>query len=142
MTDITASARDRIEAQGFVGLDNHTLSQINYWLRFSPAIFMIWTAAGPLRASATLLWALVPFAALGALLPGHPFDVFYTWGFRRMTAGPRLPRYPLPRRFACLMATAMLAGAALGFQTGYTTLNRKKGREGKRGGFGGARCPK
>ena len=122
MTDITASARDRIEAQGFVGLDNHTLSQINYWLRFSPAICMIWTAAGTLRASATLLWALVPFAALGALLPGHPFDVFYTYGFRRMTAGPRLPRYPLPRRFACLMAAAMLAGAALGFQTGHVAV--------------------
>ncbi len=122
MNDITISARDRIEAQGFVGLDDHTLSQINYWLRFAPAICMVWTAIGTVRASAAVLWALVPFAALGALLPGHPFDVFYTYGFRRITAGPRLPRYPLPRRFACLMATAMLAGAAAGFQSGYTSV--------------------
>src|SRR5215470_12621293 len=122
MNDITVSARDRIEAQGFVGLDDRTLSQINYWLRFAPAICMAWTAVGTMRASAAILWALVPFAALGALLPGHPFDVFYTYGFRHLIAGPRLPRYPQPRRFACVLATAMLLGAAASFQTGHTTV--------------------
>ena len=95
MPDITPRTRERIEAQGFVGLDDRTLSQINYWLRLAPAICMAWTALGTMLGSAATLWALVPFAALGAVLPGHPFDVLYTYGFRRVTAGPPLPRYAL-----------------------------------------------
>jgi Domain of unknown function (DUF4395) len=119
MEDITATTRARIEAQGFVGLDSRTLARINYWLRLAPAICMAWTAVGTFRASAAILWALVPFAALGAALPGHPFDVIYNEVLRRWTAGPRLPAYPMPRRFACLLATAMLITAATSFQTGH-----------------------
>jgi hypothetical protein len=36
---------------------------------------------------------LVPFAALGAILPGHPFDVFYNYGLRHLLGTPALPRY-------------------------------------------------
>ena len=55
---------------------------------------------------------------LWALVPGHPFDLLYTFGFRHLSGGPRLPKYPFPRRFACLMATVMLSAAALAFQFG------------------------
>jgi Domain of unknown function (DUF4395) len=127
MTEISTRARQRIEAQGFVGLDDRTLSRINYWLRLAPAICMAWTALGTFRESAATLWALVPFAALGAALPGHPFDLLYTLGFRRWTAGPPLPRYPLPRRFACLLATLMLTGAAASFQSGHVTTGNVLG---------------
>ena len=121
MEHVTPTTRARIEAQGFVGLDTRTLSQINYWLRLAPAICMAWTAIGTFRASGAILWALVPFAALGAALPGHPFDVIYNRGFRHWTAGPALPSNPLPRRFACLLATVMLIAAATSFQTGHVT---------------------
>jgi hypothetical protein len=117
--EILPTARARIEAQGFVGLDAHTLAQINYWLRLAPAICMVWTAIGTARESAALLWALAPFAALGALPPGHPFDVIYNHGFRHLTRGPRLPRYGMPRRFACMVATVILVGAATSFQLGH-----------------------
>ena len=120
----TATKRNRVEAQGFIGFDDRTVAQINYWLRLSPAICMAWAAMGTALNSAPILWALVPFALLGGMLPGHPFDVLYTYGFRYWVRGPRLPRYPLPRRFACLMATAMLAGSAWGFQTGNLVLGR------------------
>jgi hypothetical protein len=112
------TARARIEAQGFLGLDDQTVSRINYWLRLSPAICMVWTGLGTGLQSAAVLWWLVPFAALGAILPGHPFDVLYTYGFRYLVRGPRLPRYAVPRRVACLMATVMIAGAAWSFQSG------------------------
>jgi len=118
MSEISATARTRIEAQGFLDLDDRTLSQINFWLRLSPAICMVWVAIGTALSSATILWALVPFALLGALLQGHPFDLLYTYGFRHLVHGPRLPRYPLPRRFACLLATVMVASAAWAFQAG------------------------
>src|SRR6185436_2934639 len=77
--------------------------------------------------SSPVLWWLVPFAVLGAMLPGHPFDVLYTYGFRYLVRGPRLPRYPLPRRFACLLAAMILAGAAMGFQSGNLVLGHSLG---------------
>jgi hypothetical protein len=61
---------------------------------------------------------LVPFSALGAILPGHPFDVFYNYGLRHLSGTPPLPRYGARRRFACALATVMIVAAAWGFQAG------------------------
>lgn len=118
MSTVTATARERIQAQGFCGLDDRTCAQINYPLRLSPAICMVWAAVGTAFASSTILWALVPFAALGAILPGHPFDVLYNYGLRHLLGTPALPRYGARRRFACALATVMLVAAAWGFQAG------------------------
>ena len=65
MSDIPVTTRNRIEAQGFLGFDDRMLAQINYWLRLSPAICMVWTAIGTALSSALILWALAPFALLG-----------------------------------------------------------------------------
>ena len=119
-TNVMPSVRRRVEAQGFLGLDDHTIGRLNYWLRLSPAICMIWAGVGTAMHSAAVLWALAPFALLGALLPGHPFDVIYGFVVRRLKAGPPIPRYPFPRRFACLLATLMIVGAAVSFQSGLT----------------------
>ena len=112
--------RGRVEAQGFLGLDDQTIDHLNYWLRLSPAICMIWAAIGTALESAPVLWALAPFALLGALLPGHPFDLLYRFGVQPLTSGPPIPRYSLPRRFACLLATVMIVTAAWSFQSGRT----------------------
>ena len=118
MSTVTATVREKIQAQGFCGLDDKTCTQINYPLRLSPAICMAWAAVGTALASPTILWALVPFAALGAILPGHPFDVLYNYGLRQLLGTPALPRYRALRRFACAMATIMLIAATWGFQAG------------------------
>lgn len=114
--------RERIQAQGFCGLDDTTYAQVNYPLRLSPTICMVWAGIGTALASAPILWTLVPFAALGALLPGHPFDVLYNYGLRHLFHTPALPRYGFRRRFACALATIMLIVAAWGFQTGASVL--------------------
>ena len=46
VNQISSTAKARIEAQGFVGLDDGPLAQIDYWLRLSPAICMLWAAVG------------------------------------------------------------------------------------------------
>ena len=122
MFAISTTARRRIEAQGFVGLDDGTLASIQYWLRLSPAMCMVWTAAGLFLGSPIILWALVPFAALGAMLPTHPFDACYNSALRHLRHTPPIPRYGLPRRFACLLATIMLIVAAWALQSGHSTL--------------------
>ena len=124
---LTAKARERIVAQGFCDLDEQTYAQINYPLRISPAICMVWTAVGTALASPVILWALVPFAALGALLPGHPFDVVYNHGLRHVLRMPALPRYGPRRRFACALATVMLIIAAWGFQSGVPAVGHVAG---------------
>jgi hypothetical protein len=79
---------------------------------------MLWTAVGTALASPMILWALMPFAALGAILPGHPFDVLYNYGLRHLTGRPALPRYGVRRRLACAFATTMIVAAAWSFQAG------------------------
>jgi len=73
MPEDSSPVRGRIETQGFLGLDDRTIQEFNFWLRLSPAICVTWTAIGTPLQSAPALWALAPFALLGALLPGHPF---------------------------------------------------------------------
>jgi len=114
-------------AQGFCDVDEATCARINYALRLSPAICMLWTAVGTLRQSPLVLGALVPFAVLGAILPGHPFDVLYNHALRHLTGGPTLPRYGARRHFACGLAAAMLAAAAWAFALGMATLGAMLG---------------
>ena len=118
MSTALGNIRENIQAQGFCGLDDKTYAQINYPLRLSPAICMLWTAVGTALASPMILWALMPFAALGAILPGHPFDVLYDHGLRHLTGTPALPRYGARRRLACAFATTLIVMAAWGFQAG------------------------
>ena len=122
MSQISTTARERIQAQGFCGLSDASYAQINYPLRLSPAIMMLWVAVGTVLASAQILWALVPFTALGAILTGHPFDVLYNQGLRYLMGTQELPRYGLRRRFAFAVATTMTALAAWAFQAGVPLL--------------------
>jgi hypothetical protein len=97
-------------------------TQINYPLRLSPAICMVWAAVGTALASPTVLWVLTPFAALGAILPGHPFDVLYNYGLRHLLGKPVLPRYGKQRRMACVFGATTVATAAWAFQTGMPVI--------------------
>jgi Domain of unknown function (DUF4395) len=122
MSQISTTVRERIQAQGFCGLNDATYAQINYPLRLSPAIMMVWVAVGTVLASAQILWALVPFTALGAILTGHPFDVLYNHGLRYLLGSPELPRYGARRRFGFAMATTMTVMAACAFRAGVPLL--------------------
>ena len=103
-----ATAIDRLDAQGYVNVDRQTLAQVEPWLRWSPALCAIVMALGTVLASQWILWGLVPFAALGALFPRHPFDYIYNLGVRRVTSTPPLPPHGAPRRFACGVASVWL----------------------------------
>ncbi len=105
---ISPKARRRIEAQGFLGYSDSYLADVNYWLRLAPAICMTWVAVGTYLASPMVLWALMTFALLGAVLRGHPFDVIYNHGLRHWTGTPALPAYGKPRRSGCALMTVWL----------------------------------
>ncbi len=111
---LSATLRRRLDIQGYTSVDDATLAQTQLWLRLSPALCAAIAAAGTALASPAILWALAIFAALGAALPVHPFDLIYNLGVRRITGAPQLPHNGAPRRFACAVATPwLLATGAL-----------------------------
>ncbi|MCK6558476.1 DUF4395 family protein [candidate division KSB1 bacterium] len=122
MQTLSPETRRRLEIQGFVGMSDQALTEIRPWLRLSPAITATWMAMATLLASAKLMWAMIPFSLLGAVLPGHPFDVFYNFGIRFLLHRPPLPRYHLARRICCLVASLWMAGTGWAFAGGATTL--------------------
>lgn len=117
---IDPTTRRRLDIQGFDAVDDRLLAQTGAWLRLAPALCALVAAVGTALAAAPVLWALAATAALGALLPSHPFDLVYNFGVRRLTGTPRLPENRAPRRFACAVGSAWLVvtGAlfALGFE--------------------------
>lgn len=122
MTSDLVRIRRQLEAQGFIGYDDATLRQINYPLRLAPALCMLWVALGTYLASPVVLWTLIPLAALGAVLRGHPFDIIYNSGIRRFKHTVILPRYGAPRRFGCALMTMWLAVTGWAFYSGRATL--------------------
>ncbi len=113
-----APLRTRVEMQGFLGLSDDTLVELEPWLRFSPAVCAAWAASATWVGSVPSLIALSVLALLGAALPRHPFDLLYNLGIRRLTSTPVIPRYAAPRRFACLVGSAWLASTAAAFALG------------------------
>ena len=122
MRRISETARRRIEMQGFIGLDDEYLAEIEPWLRLSPAICTTWAAVATGAGSAPALFALVPFAVGGALLRNHPFDVIYNHGLRHLLKTRPLPRYGAPRRFACAFGSVWVAMTATAFAMGWTNV--------------------
>lgn len=119
--------RRRLELQGFTGLSEPRQREIDRWLRLAPAICLGWAAAGFYLASPEIIGALIPFAALGALMRTHPFDVIYNYGIRFLTGGERLPPYSAPRRFACALATVWLSVSTLLFYVKATQMGYAMG---------------
>jgi len=107
-----------VELQGFHGVADENLDTVDLGLRVAPVVCASIATAGTVSASATVFWGLLAFALAGAMLPGHPFDVLYNHGIRHLLKGPRLPRYPFPRRFACMFASVLIVAAALCLESG------------------------
>jgi Domain of unknown function (DUF4395) len=122
MKTLSTVVRKRLDMQGFVDLSDAELAEIRLWLRVSPALTVIWMAAGLFVGSAKVIWAMIPFSILGALLPGHPFDVFYNFGIRFFLSKRALPRYHLARRSCCLMASMWTGVTGWAFHSGTTDL--------------------
>ncbi|MEZ5317170.1 MAG: DUF4395 family protein [Vicinamibacterales bacterium] len=127
MPRVTCEMRARVEMQGFVGLSDEAISDIVYWLRLAPFVCAAWTVVGLWQASALVIWALAPFAALGAVLPRHPFDVLYMRVIRPWRGSAPIPEYGAPRRSACVVATVWLTATGACLAAGAVTAGRALG---------------
>ena len=118
MKTISPIKRRRLDIQGFTDVDENLLKQTASWLRFAFALCTILAGLGTALASYTILYILVPIAALGALFPTHPFDLIYNYGIRHITGTSHLPKRGAPNRFACGLGSVWLIVTALMFQYG------------------------
>lgn len=112
---ISETTRQRLETQGFTGLDDARLAEVEPWLRFTPAVCAFLMGVCTALASPAFLWALAAIAALGAIFPAHPFDLVYNFGVRRLTGTRALPPNGAPRRFACGLAAVWLSATGAVF---------------------------
>lgn len=122
MKTISAITRRRLDIQGFTDIDENLLKQTASWLRFAFALCTILAALGTALASYTVLYILVPIAALGAIFPVHPFDLIYNYGIRYIKGTPALPKRGAPNRFACGLGSVWLIVTAFMFQSGSNTI--------------------
>ncbi len=83
---------------------------------------MTWAAVGTALGSAALLGVLVPFAVGGVIGTRHPFDAIYERVIRPRLGTPSIPRYGVPRRFACAVAAVWLTATAISFHVGAGAL--------------------
>ena len=119
MNSVSSTTRKRIEAQGYLGLNDSDLAEVGPWLRLAPAMCMVWAGIATFYQSELALMILVPFAALGAILHGHPFEIIYNHGIRHIIGTQRLPPAQAPRRFACGVATIYLLVTIIAFHNGF-----------------------
>ncbi len=118
---LSPAARRRLETQGFLGLPDELLAEIGPWLRFSPAIYLVWAGTGVLARSPEILMAMVPLLVAGGLARSFPLDAIYDRWIRRRLGAPSLPPYPAPRRFASWLGAFWITGTAILFAGGWTT---------------------
>jgi hypothetical protein len=118
----TSRTRYLIELQGYCGLSDRALADVDPWLRVAPAFCAGWTIVASLRAAPDALGLLAVIAVIGAAAPLHPFDLPYNLVIRHWTGTPPIPRSGMPRRFACAVAAMWLTGIAVAFDAGAAAL--------------------
>lgn len=116
----TSSAWERrLTMQGFSCSTESGVSEIRFWLRFTPALSTIWIGVGTVLASPFILWFFSAVSLLGAVSKFHIFDRVYNSWLQRLTKTPALQPNPKPRRFSMLLASIWSAVSGMLFMSGY-----------------------
>ena len=124
MSNLSISPRLQswLEIRGIACSNDPEFVKLVPWLRTTFLLCGTLVGIGTGLAFTPLLWAMVPIAALGGILPVHPFDLIYNFGIRHLTGTRPLPRNGAPTRFACGIAAVWLVATALAFEAGIAWL--------------------
>jgi hypothetical protein len=82
---ISPLTRRRLDIHGFTEVGDDLLSEVVPWLRLAFGLCILFAFLGIVLGSPTLIWFLVPIAALGAIFPVHPFDLIHHFVIRQIT---------------------------------------------------------
>lgn len=112
---LSPAVKQRLEMQGFTGLDEATLCSVEPVTRLTPLLCSVSALVTGLTGSAYVAWVFAALGVLGAIFPRHAFDLLYSLVLRPLLRGPALPPNGGGRRLACGMGGLMLAGAGWAF---------------------------
>ena len=115
---IRSLTRSCLTMQGFA-CDDPALGPVVPWLRWTPMLSTALILLGTVLRQPLVLWTFAALAFLGAA-GWHPFDALFNYGVRYVLRVPRLPRNPVPRRFAMALAAAWAALTGVAFAAGWT----------------------
>jgi hypothetical protein len=118
----TTRTRYLLELQGYRGLCDRNLVELDPWLRVVPSFYAGWALVASLQGAAGAIALLAVIAFVGAVAPLHPFDLPYNLVIRHWTGTPPIPASGPPRRFACAVASMWLTGTAVTLATGAAAL--------------------
>lgn len=118
----TTRTRYLMELQGYRGLCDRNLAELDPWLRVAPAFCAGWALVASLQGAADAIALLAVIAFVGAFAPLHPFDLPYNLVIRHWTGTPPIPASGPPRRFACAVASVWLAGIAAALAGGAAAM--------------------
>lgn len=124
MTDqrlISASRINRLRVQGYTTQSPLELSQLAFGNRFAYILCTTLVTIGVVTASTALLSFMLVIAALGVILPNHPFDYIYNHFLAKRMNKPKLPQRSNQLKFACTIATLGIATIIYFFSTGFMT---------------------
>ena len=115
---VNSTVRNRLEAQGFCGLNDETLAQLAPWMRWTYTLGTLVTLIGVVLTSPVVLWVLAAITSVGIFLPFHPFDLLYNYGMRYLTRTGPLPNSGPQRHFVFVVATVWLVATGWAFYVG------------------------
>jgi len=124
MTDqnlLSASRINRLRVQGYTTQSPLELSQLAFGNRFAYRICTALLVVGVATANTPLLSFMLVIAALGVLLPNHPFDYIYNQLLAKRMNKPKLPKRSKQLKFACAVATLWIAATIYLFTSGFLT---------------------
>ena len=121
MRRVTSETRERVEQQGYLGLPDEAVADVDRCLRFESLWSGVWIAAGLWAGSPLMLWLTVPLAVAGAVRQ-HPFNLICNHLSRRAGGSTRIPLPPAPKRFAFIVDAAGIASSAVCLTAGATEI--------------------
>lgn len=119
---ISATTYRRLCIQGYGRYSAAELASLHFGIRLPYVLCTLIAATGLALANIPILTALMVIAFLGVILPYHPFDYLYNFGFRYVLRLPPLPPRTAQVKFACGIATVWLGMTVVLFWYGLFTL--------------------
>lgn len=102
--------------QGYQSYTPTELKQLEWGLRFTPAVCSLIALYGLIYQMPMVLFAVASLGIIAFFLPkSHPMDLLYNHGVRHLFNTVALPANPFQRRLACLSAGLMNTAAGILF---------------------------
>lgn len=115
---LSAARIQRMRVQGYTDQSDIELQDMAFGNRFAYRLCTVLLILGVGFASVPLLGLMMAIAALGVILPFHPFDYIYNHAISEKMGKPHIPPRSPQLKFACTTATLWIGTTLYMFYSG------------------------